>query len=571
MVMEHEVALRAPRFLGGGPTPVVIRRTDQRFVQGLLRDLESEAGRKHIASQALPQAGESDAVLYLPVHRCFSLVLAEAYCDGPGEPRLDPESLDGVGVVIRRRRAERQGKKKTGKLLASERWVAEHARTLGWVQPQLTDGTSAPALDEDPLAAQRPALRSGSAEIDQALAKRREFALSTVDGPYDESFTELYVAPPRVCAALGSTLLFGLVDVADAAVAEAPRPRLGSSGAERKTGNGGYTSAEVEALLPIWLRARSTAPSIPSELRGQRFRVHDRGSLHMVDLTVQRREGDSWVDFKFSDPWRSEPGGNGSDLRHFLRLLWQLRIELQMFADKPSSKGLFATLDALPLTLPSAASSTLARTLEQASNVFVMLEEGSEVEFPGSWPLLAAATATQIIEGARSSLAGQLERFVRSEGRFDEDGSRYELRAFARVRREDGCPSTLVWSGATQPFRVAKWFDGGPDDALLPTIELPTLNRGFLKALRPNVAIRVPRSMFNFLNNNKPEDLLAGNAKNDTRGPAIAWICGFNVSIIFIIAFMLLITFVFMLNIAFWWMAFFRICIPLPVSRSGDD
>ena len=37
--MEHDVILRTPTFLGGGSAPAVLRRVDQRFVEGLLREV----------------------------------------------------------------------------------------------------------------------------------------------------------------------------------------------------------------------------------------------------------------------------------------------------------------------------------------------------------------------------------------------------------------------------------------------------------------------------------------------------------------------------------------------------
>lgn len=572
----HPVQLRAPAFLGGGPVPAVIRRTDQRFIEGLLRDLQTEHGRAQIKAQVVPRAGEPDALLYLPVHRCFNLVLAEAYCEVPGQPRLDPESLDGTGVVVRRRRPVREGRKITNKLQPAERWVSEHGRVIGWLATP-EDATVSLALEEDPESARRPQLRSGRAEVDSALATRRALATVTDPGPFEETYTELFPAPPEVCAALGSTLLFGLIDVADPMVPERARPRPAKPGTGLATitsqpaANPGHTSSEVAAMLPLWLRHRSPVPPVPSEVRGQRFRAVDTGSGHKHKLVVQKWNGASWADFTFPEPWRAAPGGTSTDLAHFLRMLWQVRVELQTFSGQLGAAALLTTLSGILVARPSGGNMTLAQLLEAASNVFVMLEENTEVEFPNSWPEIPELSASQVVENARASLTHQLSRLTLSSGRFDDDSSRYELRVFARVRHDDGCPSELVWSKPTPPMRVAKWFDGGPDDVVLPTIELPPLDRGFMKKLRPNVSIRVPRSMFNFLNNNSPDKLLKGEAENDTSGPAIAWICGFNISIIFTIAFMLLITFVLMLNIAFWWMAFFRICIPLPVGSGGED
>jgi hypothetical protein len=46
----------------------------------------------------------------------------------------------------------------------------------------------------------------------------------------------------------------------------------------------------------------------------------------------------------------------------------------------------------------------------------------------------------------------------------------------------------------------------------------------------------------------------------------IAFICSFSIQIVFIVALMLLLMFVVILNIAFWWMAFFKICFAIPKS-----
>lgn len=52
-------------------------------------------------------------------------------------------------------------------------------------------------------------------------------------------------------------------------------------------------------------------------------------------------------------------------------------------------------------------------------------------------------------------------------------------------------------------------------------------------------------------------------------GDGLAWICTFSIQIIFIVAFFLLLMFVIILNFVFWWMAFFRICIPIPKKLLG--
>ena len=48
-----------------------------------------------------------------------------------------------------------------------------------------------------------------------------------------------------------------------------------------------------------------------------------------------------------------------------------------------------------------------------------------------------------------------------------------------------------------------------------------------------------------------------------------AFICSFSIEIIFIVAFFLLLIFVIILNFVFWWIMFFRICLPVPKKLLG--
>jgi hypothetical protein len=60
--------------------------------------------------------------------------------------------------------------------------------------------------------------------------------------------------------------------------------------------------------------------------------------------------------------------------------------------------------------------------------------------------------------------------------------------------------------------------------------------------------------------------LLDDKSINDEGGWTLGFLCTFSFQIIFIVAFFLLLIFVFILNIVFWWMPFFRICLPIPVK-----
>lgn len=547
-MIPHDVRLRAPEFLGGGPEPAVLLRTDQRFVEGLFNDLATAPGRQRLRHQRV-RAG-SDATLYQPVHRAFQVALVEAYCETPGRPRLDPAKIDSAGLVVRRLGAD-------GGL--PERWTSEDGQVLGWVP--FRDG---PAQDEDPLFERRGGASSGNSAVDAELRMMRSTRGAHTKA--DEAVTVLYPVPPDICAAVGTTLLFGVVPTAEPAVRDTETPPVGLPW-EPSTDTT-YADEDVRDLLPAWLR-RSPPPPMPPRFSGRSFRSRETGSpTGRLTLLVERLEEDGWEPFDFPDIARPRPadpiGGAEWD---FLRMVWQLSFQLDIFADTPSAAALRGVLSGVQVALPGGESVDLATLVRRASDVFLLRDDGKRVTLPAAWPALDSGRRESIFESTRSRLQAQLARFTQNEGRFDGPKDRYQLRAFLRVRTEPRCPPRLVWSNAAQAYRIARWYEGGPVGAVVPLIELPTLDRGFLKGLRPNVAVRVPRSIFNFLENHGPDNFLDQDLENDTRGPVFDWICGFNISIIFIVAFMLLITFVLVLNIVFWWIFFFRICIPLPRGK----
>jgi hypothetical protein len=92
---------------------------------------------------------------------------------------------------------------------------------------------------------------------------------------------------------------------------------------------------------------------------------------------------------------------------------------------------------------------------------------------------------------------------------------------------------------------------------------LPDLTR--IDRLAPNVTFAVPKGLFNFLRANTPDDVLKGAAKKGSDEDP-SWLCGFNIPIITICAFILLNILLTILNLVFWWLPFIKICIPVPSS-----
>ena len=86
------------------------------------------------------------------------------------------------------------------------------------------------------------------------------------------------------------------------------------------------------------------------------------------------------------------------------------------------------------------------------------------------------------------------------------------------------------------------------------------------------VSIMMSEAMAKKMNSigGKEQALLDGSASLSDPSGGIALICSFSIQIIFIVAFFLLLIFVFVFNIIFWWIAFFRICLPVPKELIPD-
>lgn len=124
-----------------------------------------------------------------------------------------------------------------------------------------------------------------------------------------------------------------------------------------------------------------------------------------------------------------------------------------------------------------------------------------------------------------------------------------------------------VVSEPTRPFRLASFFD--PDAPARPlVIRMPfdTSPRG-LRRFPKGVSILMSnklRQQLERVQNQKLKDLDDGKVGGEP-GWTIGMICSLSIPIITICAFFVLMIFLQLLNFVFWWMAFFKICLPIPV------
>ena len=97
---------------------------------------------------------------------------------------------------------------------------------------------------------------------------------------------------------------------------------------------------------------------------------------------------------------------------------------------------------------------------------------------------------------------------------------------------------------------------------------LPPVDRNWVKTVKPNVAFQVPGNLFEFLRKIDPLNVFKGQIE-EGGSSTLNWICGFNIPLITICAFIVLTIFLILLNIVFFWLPFIRICIPIPQSKRG--
>jgi hypothetical protein len=128
-------------------------------------------------------------------------------------------------------------------------------------------------------------------------------------------------------------------------------------------------------------------------------------------------------------------------------------------------------------------------------------------------------------------------------------------------------PPIVVVSQPSLPFQLAPFFDA--DAPARPVrIALPAdVSVAGLRKFKQGVTFIMSDAM------RKKVSMVTGHEKDLLEDPpsvgpedggAFAFVCSFSIQIIFIVAFFLLLMFVIILNFVFWWIAFFKICFPIP-------
>jgi hypothetical protein len=523
----HEHFLRGPRFLGGGAAPSLLKRSDQEFVPALLAEVRSDEGRTRARATV---AGDREAGvglrLWQPVHRIFHLAVVEALCDELGSPRVDPKRIESAGLVVRRVAQRRDAK---GRWLPPDLALPPRAHAVeGWMRDgDLVHGWrrlagDEPTLDPDP-ARRRPALRDGHPAVTARLRQADpEWAR------WEETVSPLFVAPPDACAQAGATLLYGVVPVTSAEIAEHP-------GEAPKADAAGIAAMVPEFLLPV---ARPTTEAADEE------------------LVTRTGAGIEWV-----LPEELKPNREVSDVLGARIADLALLRGIGAFEGTAEAEALLAWLDEIPVfrTGVNGSVGRLGEVLRRAAAVF----ERDDAAGPGweaRWRCPFGAWQAELRRRIAPLLNRRVDEMTGAVGRFDRTGGYYQVRAFARLRRCDGCPPELVWTEPSEPFTIVPWFEASGVPPV--RVALPEATLAAMSKLKPNVAFQVPASLQDALAGlriRKPLEVEKGNLKL-----GLDWICGFSIPLITLCAFIVLFIFLNLLNIIFWWLPFIRICIPIP-------
>ncbi|MBO0749269.1 MAG: hypothetical protein J2O44_02410 [Porphyrobacter sp.] len=526
---NHDVVLRP---LGSavldptaaGPfTELIVTSAEQKFFDALVADLKRSDWRAQLDPMRRRRVG-ADGRLELnpPLHKRMQIALFEAVCRRPGAPRLDPTQIAGSGLVVRR--------------LANggrQAWIKLGGRIAGWQ-------SASEAADYDPDPLQRRTSHKANAAIRQAIAERKGLADDAA-----EDIAQLFVLPPEVCAARGKTILFGVIPVTSSETADGPGPSIdfGSLGSEDRQ--------EIVDHFSSYLKQRASTP------------MPRAGETLSSQWNV------------LADP-RDHDGNPDAQMKCFGVFLHQALSELDLFGSSAASQRLAALFANIRLPLAKDAYGNVTQDTDAASFLrdamrilidatpqtvgLAVNAAAASAQMPLEWPQIDAATGQALTTAALDCLSDRHARLSPPQPKFEGDANLYQVKGFVRLKGHGDCPETIVWSGYSEPFRIVPWWDGdGPGVK----ISLPSMDK--LRQIKPNVSFDIPPAIGKVLSGDLTKVLDGA----DPGGVELGWLCSFSIPIITLCAFIVLHLFLGLLNIVFQWMMWFKICIPIPKSKSG--
>jgi hypothetical protein len=523
---------------------------DPRALDGLVA--RSETWRAGAAGWEPLEESQEVVTLYQPVHQRYYLVAASLVCQLRGLPdrTVDAAAQERASFVLRRLPVDDAGEPLDPATpgYTEYGWFGE----AGW-KP----------VDRATEVDRRPAVGNGAGGAGDGSAAEREERLPL----FPLAFTD---------DAFGQTrrLLAGLVPVAgreayeSAPRADAPQPAPDPGDPLADPRLHDYERTVVRGLLPL----HELVAEAPPELEDQDLR--EPYAFALLDLTLfLERYLPAVLDAVASG---SSAGLTTLDERVFdtLGTLEDHGVSLEVLTAIHEARSLFEAGD---VDLSDGA--TPGHGLDDLVGLTRGQVDGALVG-AGSLRIDDTAYASSLslnrrIRDALGPYAGDYETDEpladpEVAGRIGADvGSVYAVRCVYERPRCQGYGGTPLVSERSRPFRLAPFFD--PDAPVRPVrITLPVDTsisglRSFPKAVSFLISDQL-RAQMARVEGIKLQALDDGEI-GEEGGWTLGMICSLSIPIITICAFILLLIIVFLLNIVFWWIPFFRICFPIPVRR----
>ncbi len=256
---------------GGVPRPTILQFAEPDCVLKLLEILRDPQWQTILPRRHASERSPTRRLrLYQPVHRLFHVVLVDAACTGPGEPRLDPKRVEKAGLVIRRVKNN-----------AVQAWMRRGETVLGW--RDLPEDAAAGQTDYDP----DPDIRTRRA----LGANRALLSKTSRPDPLEglrESIHPLFAAPPDVCSLRGKTFFYGmLTPTSDEAIPGASTPP--------------FDEAFVKTRIPEKLQSVSANAESTTLSRQESWTFSGSWNAKRGLLQDPRKEPRCW------QPWRASP------------------------------------------------------------------------------------------------------------------------------------------------------------------------------------------------------------------------------------------------------------------------
>ncbi|MEE4190023.1 MAG: hypothetical protein V2I66_00505 [Halieaceae bacterium] len=502
-MVNHAISLNGA-FPGAGNSerlrPTVLELKDQAFLERMFSQLGSSEGRMDLRSQQAATRRDDGT---LRLYQPVHRLFNVTLLDISCQQFGMPR-LDPAQILSSGVVVRRVGKH------GLEGWMHENGSVAGWkpLPAAMDDYDVEPAL--------RQQRRLGSNH--RVLKRRAEYDAA---GDFQEQSTSLFVAPPEVADGSGRTYVYGMVPLTSTErIENAPAPAAP------------FDRDDVLTRLPPLLRqggnGRSGLPPTGTTI-----------------TTAMRR-----------DP-AAEP---------MFRVLRYLANECGLYTGADDVEELQGVLDGIALS----GWGSLGNFLRRANDILLGGPEdpdnpppsATQITTPGSWPSINSTVANKIVGAIEKAMRSRWAQMAAPESRYESGEHRYVLQCFIRVACEPGCPPKALWTEATEPFEIVPWYESS--DAVPPTVvELPDVTKEALKKLKPNVSFKVPESLQKIMDNIDVKGLMDGEEPARSSW-GFGMICSFSIPLITICAFIVLQIFIGLLNLAFWWSAFIRICIPFP-------